>query len=215
MNRAPQRLSLDVNDFSISRTPIRFSATSTGPDGHQLHTYVLGGGCFWCLDAIYQRTRGVSSVLSGYTGGHDPAPHYRSVCNGGTGHAEAVAVTFDPAIVPSDVILDMFFTTHDPTTLNRQGYDVGTQYRSVMFPLDAAQRELFAQSARKFAKMYPDPLVTTFEDPTDFFVAEGIHQDYYNRFSSEGYCRVIIDPKLAKARKYYATWLVEPASPRG
>ena len=214
MNRPWTCLSVGVNDFSISSTPIRFSPTVQGPDGRQLSTFVLAGGCFWCLDAVYQRTRGVHAVVSGYTGGADPAPNYRSVCGGNTGHAEAVAVTFDPAVVPAEVILDMFFTTHDPTTLNRQGYDVGTQYRSAMFPLDPGQEELFRESARKFAQLYPDPLVTVFEAPADFFVAEGIHQDYYNRFPSEGYCRVIIDPKLAKARKYYATWLEEPAAER-
>ena len=215
MKRRTRCLNSHVNDFSISGIPVRFAPTSEGGDGAQLNTFVLAGGCFWCLDAVYQRTRGVRSVISGYTGGSDPAPTYRSVCSGNTGHAEAVAVTFDPAVVPADVILDMFFTTHDPTTLNRQGYDVGTQYRSAMFPLDAAQEELFRESVRKFAGLYPDPIVTSFEDPADFFVAEGIHQDYYNRFPSEGYCRVIIDPKLAKARKYYAAWLEEPAEPRG
>lgn len=214
MKSGYRRLNTDVNDFSISSTPIRFAPRTQGPDGQFLSTFVLAGGCFWCLDAVYQRTRGVSSVISGYTGGWDPAPQYRTVCGGNTGHAEAVAVTFDPAVVPADVILDMFFTTHDPTTLNRQGYDVGTQYRSAMFPLDAAQEALFRESAGKFAQLYPDPLVTSFEEPADFFVAEGIHQDYYNRFPSEGYCRVIIDPKLAKARKYYATWLDEPAAER-
>lgn len=207
-------LEAGVNEFSISSTPIRFQAHTTGPQGQDLTTFVVAGGCFWCLDAVYQRTRGVASVISGYTGGAHPAPTYRSVCGGGTGHAEAVAVTFDPAVVPGEVILDMFFTTHDPTTLNRQGYDVGTQYRSALFPLDAAQEVEFAAAVRKFAELYPDPIVTVFESPADFFVAEGIHQDYYNRFPDEGYCRVIIDPKLAKARKYYATWLEEPATPR-
>lgn len=207
-------LSVSVNDFSISSTPIRFSATTRGPAGQELTTFVLAGGCFWCLDAVYQRTRGVHAVVSGYTGGSDPAPNYRTVCGGNTGHAEAVAVTFDSAVVPDEVILDMFFTTHDPTTLNRQGYDVGTQYRSAMYPLDPAQESIFRESALKFGELYPDPLVTAFEVPGDFFVAEGIHQDYYNRFPDEGYCRVIIDPKLAKARKYYATWLEEPAAER-
>ena len=176
---------------------------------------MLAGGCFWCLDAVYQRTRGVHSVISGYTGGSDPAPTYRTVCGGNTGHAEAVAVTFDPAVVPAEVILDMFFTTHDPTTLNRQGYDVGTQYRSAMFPLDAAQECAFP---RKCAEVRGTSTPIRWSPPSrlpaDFFVAEGIHQDYYNRFPDEGYCRVIIDPKLAKARKYYATWLEEPAAER-
>lgn len=200
-------LSIYVNEFSVSTIPIRFEPTTAAADGALLRTFVLAGGCFWCLDAVYQQTRGVHSVISGYTGGHDPAPAYRSVCAGNTGHAEAVAVTFDPRIVPEDVILDMFFTTHDPTTLNRQGYDVGTQYRSAMFPLDADQDELFRASMRRFVELYPNPIVTTFEEPADFFVAEGIHQDYYNRFPNEGYCRVIIDPKLTKARKYYSAWL--------
>ncbi|MGO2054068.1 peptide-methionine (S)-S-oxide reductase [Arthrobacter sp. MYb224] len=172
-------------------------------------TFVLAGGCFWCLDAVYQRTRGVHAVLSGYQGGHTSNPDYRQVCSGTSGHAEVVAVIFDAQVVPAEVILDMFFTVHDPTTLNRQGYDVGTQYRSAMFPLDESQREVFEASMQKYAALYPDPIVTTIEESKDFYPAEQVHQDYYSENQEVGYCRVIIDPKLAKVRKYYAQWLNE------
>lgn len=201
----------DVMDsVSILRldTPHRFSARMTVADT-ELTTFVLAGGCFWCLDAVYQRTRGVHAVLSGYQGGHTSNPDYRQVCSGTSGHAEVVAVIFDAQVVPAEVILDMFFTVHDPTTLNRQGYDVGTQYRSAMFPLDESQREVFEASMQKYAALYPDPIVTTIEESKDFYPAEQVHQDYYSENQEVGYCRVIIDPKLAKVRKYYAQWLNE------
>lgn len=190
------------------QSPHQFTPTLDVQDT-KLSTFVLAGGCFWCLDAVYQRTRGVYAVISGYIGGHTKDPNYREVCSGTTGHAEGVAVIFDPQVVPADVILDMFFTVHDPTTLNRQGYDVGTQYRSAMFPLDDAQRELFEAAIDKFSRVYPDPIVTTLEESKDFYPAEQIHQDYYSENQEVGYCRVIIDPKLAKVRKYYAQWLNE------
>jgi len=199
-----------VNCVSILslQSPHQFTPTLDVQDT-KLSTFVLAGGCFWCLDAVYQRTRGVYAVITGYIGGHTKDPTYREVCSGTTGHAEGVAVIFDPQVVPADVILDMFFTVHDPTTLNRQGYDVGTQYRSAMFPLDDAQRELFEAAIDKFARVYPDPIVTTLEESKDFYPAEQIHQDYYSENQEVGYCRVIIDPKLAKVRKYYAQWLNE------
>ena len=190
------------------QSPHQFTPTLDFQDT-KLSTFVLAGGCFWCLDAVYQRTRGVYAVISGYIGGHTKDPNYREVCSGTTGHAEGVAVIFDPQVVPADVILDMFFTVHDPTTLNRQGYDVGTQYRSAMFPLDDAQRELFEAAIDKFSRVYPNPIVTTLEESKDFYPAEQIHQDYYSENQEVGYCRVIIDPKLAKVRKYYAQWLNE------
>lgn len=199
-----------VNCVSILslQSPHQFTPTLDVQDT-KLSTFVLAGGCFWCLDAVYQRTRGVYAVISGYIGGHTKDPNYREVCSGTTGHAEGVAVIFDPQVVPADVILDMFFTVHDPTTLNRQGYDVGTQYRSAMFPLDDAQRELFEAAIDKFSRVYPNPIVTTLEESKDFYPAEQIHQDYYSENQEVGYCRVIIDPKLAKVRKYYAQWLNE------
>lgn len=199
-----------VNYVSILslQSPHQFSPSLDVQDT-KLTTFVLAGGCFWCLDAVYQKTRGVYAVISGYIGGHTTDPNYREVCSGTTGHAEGVAVIFDPQVVPAEVILDMFFTVHDPTTLNRQGYDVGTQYRSAMFPLDEQQREQFEAAIEKFAGVYPNPIVTTMEESKDFYPAEQIHQDYYSENQEVGYCRVIIDPKLAKVRKYYAQWLNE------
>jgi len=196
-----------VSTLSI-QSPHQFTS-KIDIDGRQLSTFVLAGGCFWCLDAVYQRTKGVAAVISGYIGGHTINPNYREVCTGMTGHAEATAVIFDESVVPAEVILDMFFTLHDPTTLNRQGYDEGTQYRSAMFPLDDEQRETFTAAIKKFGEIYPNPLVTTIEESKDFYPAEQIHQDYYSENQDAGYCRVIIDPKIAKIRKYYAEWLNE------
>ncbi|MGQ1839798.1 peptide-methionine (S)-S-oxide reductase MsrA [Kocuria turfanensis] len=170
-------------------------------------TFVLAGGCFWCLDAVYRITRGVTSVVSGYTGGATDRPTYYEVCSGRTGHAEAVAVTFDPSVVPADVILDLFFTGHDPTTLNRQGYDVGTQYRSAMFWADDDQRELFAAAIERTQPLWDRPIVTTLEPLGTFWEAEPEHQDFYAAQPWNGYCQVIINPKLAKVRQRYSAWL--------
>jgi peptide-methionine (S)-S-oxide reductase len=172
-----------------------------------MKTFVLGGGCFWCLDAIYQKTKGVSEVVSGYTGGHTKDPFYEAVCSGTTGHAEVVAVTFDEEVVPEDVILGLFFTAHDPTTLNRQGYDVGTQYRSAMFYRDEQQKELFEAAIVRAQEDWHDPIVTEVVQLGPFHRAEEYHQDFYAKHPEQGYCQVIINPKLAKARKYYAQWL--------
>jgi len=203
-----RRIVMNYVSILSLQSPHHFSPSLQLEDT-KLTTFVLAGGCFWCLDAVYQRTRGVHAVISGYIGGHTSNPDYRQVCSGTTGHAEGVAVIFDPQIVPAEVILDMFFTVHDPTTLNRQGYDVGTQYRSAMFPLDDQQREQFIAAKDKFASFYTNPIVTTIEESKDFYPAEQIHQDYYSANQDVGYCRVIIDPKLAKVRKYYAQWLNE------
>ncbi|MGG5171480.1 peptide-methionine (S)-S-oxide reductase MsrA [Pseudarthrobacter sp. J1738] len=172
-----------------------------------METFVLAGGCFWCLDAVYQKTVGVQSVISAYTGGAMENPDYYSVCSGTTGHAEVVAVTFDPEQVPEDVILDMFFALHDPTTLNRQGYDVGTQYRSAMFYSSPEQRELFAAAINRNQALWSAPIVTELTPLGVVYEAEAIHQDYFAKFPEQGYCQVIINPKLAKARKYYSAWL--------
>ncbi|MCM3689319.1 peptide-methionine (S)-S-oxide reductase MsrA [Kocuria rosea] len=170
-------------------------------------TFVLAGGCFWCLDAVYRVTRGVSSVVSGYTGGALEHPSYRAVCSGRTGHAEAVAVTFDPDVVPEDVILDLFFTGHDPTSLNRQGHDVGTQYRSAMFWADEAQRALFQDAIARAQPSWDRPIVTTLEPLGAFWEAEPEHQDFYAKQPWSGYCQVVINPKLAKVRQRYSAWL--------
>jgi peptide-methionine (S)-S-oxide reductase len=181
------------------------------PDSHDrgsaTETFVLAGGCFWCLDTVYRMTRGVSSVVSGYTGGQLDDPDYYTVCTGRTGHAEAVAVTFDPAVVPADVILDLFFTGHDPTTLNRQGYDVGTQYRSAMFWADEAQRAVFQDAIARAQPQWDQPIVTTLEPLGTFWEAESEHQDFYAQQPWNGYCQVIINPKLAKVRQRYSAWL--------
>ncbi len=172
-----------------------------------MQTFVLGGGCFWCLDALYQQTRGVTDVVSGYTGGHTRNPNYESVCSGASGHAEVVAVTFDEDAIPAEVVLDMFFATHDPTTLNRQGYDVGTQYRSAMFYQTPDQQRLFTESIRRNQASWSEPIVTEVTQLPQFHPAEDVHQNFYAKYPGQGYCQVIINPKLSKARKYYAEWL--------
>ena len=172
-----------------------------------LRTLTLGAGCFWCLDAVYQRTAGVTEVISGYTGGHTDDPGYREVCSGTTGHAEALQVTFDAEVVPDDIILGLFFTGHDPTSLNRQGYDVGTQYRSAMFYRDEAERQRFAQAIDSAQSLFESPIVTMLEPLGTFYPAEAVHQDFYTANRDNGYCRVIIDPKLSRAREAFAEWV--------
>lgn len=166
----------------------------------QLQKIVLANGCFWCTEAVFQRVEGVTEAVSGYTGGQTPNPSYREVCSGTTGHAEAVSVTFDGEITTLSEILDIFWQTHDPTTLNRQGADVGTQYRSAIFYSDEAQLAIIQESIAKLEQSgdYSDPIVTQIEKLTEFFPAEEYHHNYYNLNSSEGYCRVVISPKLKK-----------------
>lgn len=172
-----------------------------------MQTLTLAAGCFWCLEAIYRQTRGIDSVISGYTGGHTSDPDYHSVCSGTTGHAEALQVTFDEDVITDDVILSMFFTSHDPTSLNRQGNDVGTQYRSAMFYRSEDERQRFAAAIEDAQELYAEPIVTTLEPLGDFHVAEDIHQDFYQRNRFNGYCMFIVDPKLAAARRAYAEWM--------
>lgn len=172
-----------------------------------METLTLAAGCFWCLDAVYQRTRGVVEVVSGYTGGRTANPDYYSVCSGTTGHAEALQVTFEPEIIGEDIILGLFFTGHDPTSLNRQGHDIGTQYRSAMFYRDEAERERFAAAIADAQQHFDDPIVTTLEPLGTFYPAEEVHQDFYARNPLNGYCRVIISPKLAKAKHAYREWV--------
>lgn len=171
----------------------------------------LAGGCFWCLDAVYRRVRGVLGVESGYTGGHTPDPDYESVCTGTTGHAEAVRVRFDAAVVPAEVVMDLFFTGHDPTSLNRQGADVGTQYRSAVFARDEAEAEFLHAQISRAQELFDRPIVTTVEPAGPWHPAEPVHQDFYARQPFNGYCRVVIDPKLAKVRQRYAAWLTPDA----
>ena len=165
----------------------------------------LGGGCFWCLEAVYDGMKGVESVESGYMGGRTPKPTYEEVCGGDTGHAEEVRITFDPAAVSFKELLEVFFTIHDPTTLNRQGNDAGTQYRSAIFYHSPAQKaaaeEVMARLAA--AKLWKDPIVTEVTPASTFHVAENYHQEYYERNPYQPYCRAVVAPKVAKFRKQF------------
>lgn len=172
-----------------------------------MKTYVLAGGCFWCLDAAYRVLRGVSSVVSGYTGGTTENPSYEQVCTGATGHAEAVAVTFDPHVIPSDVILDAFFTMHDPRQLNRQGNDIGTQYRSAMFYADLEQKELFEAAKSRAEEMWGGGVVTEIEPLGAYYEAEEYHQDFFAKNPSQGYCLAVAVPKVSKVRTAFAEYL--------
>jgi len=172
-----------------------------------MKTYVLAGGCFWCLDAAYRVLRGVSSVVSGYTGGDNAHPTYEQVCTGTTGHAEAVAVTFDPSVIPSDVILDAFFTMHDPRQLNRQGNDVGTQYRSAMFYRDDEELALFEGARERAEEMWGGGVVTEISPLGVFYDAEDYHQDFFAKNPTQGYCLAVAVPKVAKVRKSFSEYL--------
>jgi peptide-methionine (S)-S-oxide reductase len=166
----------------------------------------LGGGCFWCTEAVFQQVQGVLAVESGYTGGQVDNPTYEQVCSGETGHAEVVRVTFDPAVIGYREILEIFFATHDPTTLNRQGNDVGTQYRSVIYPHSDAQRETAEAVMRELTeqRLYDAPLVTRIEPEQPYWPAEAYHQNYYRQHPNQGYCAFVISPKLAKFREKFA-----------
>jgi len=168
-------------------------------------TATLAGGCFWCVEAVYKSLKGIESVESGYIGGTKADPTYEEVCTGRTGHAEAIRIGFDPAVISYGDILDIFFATHDPTTLNRQGNDVGTQYRSAIFPHDAAQEaEARAAIARAQAD-HAEPIVTVIEPLSTWYPAEDYHQDYWARVGTRNaYCMAVIPPKLAKLRKGFA-----------
>ena len=165
---------------------------------------ILAGGCFWCTEAVFKDLIGVGAVESGYTGGHVEEPTYRAVCGGDTGHAEAIRVTFDPDAIGYDDILDIHFATHDPTQLNRQGNDVGTQYRSAIFPLNAAQEEAARRGIERAAAGWPVPIVTTIEQPGTWWPAEDYHQDYWQTEGQRNpYCLAVIPPKLQKLRKSF------------
>ena len=169
----------------------------------------LAGGCFWCLEAVYDQLRGVDDVVSGYAGGRVRNPSYQDVCAGTTGHAEVVQVTFDPAVVSFREILEVFFTVHDPTTLNRQGADVGTQYRSAIFYRSPEQKTTAEQVIREIdaAKIWPAPIVTEVAPLAEFYPAEDYHQEYFARNPNQGYCTFVIAPKVAKFRKLYLSQL--------
>lgn len=171
-----------------------------------LKTATLAGGCFWCTEAVFQRVKGVEKVTSGFTGGNIKNPPYREVVTGRTGHAESIEVKYDPEIISYKELLYIFFTTHDPTTLNRQGADVGTHYRSAIFYHDEAQKEI-AESVKEELeekRIYEDPIVTEIKEAGPFYKAEDYHDNYYNQNKSEPYCQVVIDPKVQKLKNSFA-----------
>ncbi|MBS1186319.1 MAG: msrA [Burkholderiaceae bacterium] len=167
----------------------------------------LGGGCFWCTEAIYQQLKGVLSVESGYTGGHVPNPDYEMICSGETGHAEVVRLTFDPAVISYREILQVFFTNHDPTTLNRQGNDEGTQYRSVIYYHSPEQEATARQVMAEMASVWDGTIVTEISPATFFYKAEDFHQNFYRDNPYQGYCAFVIEPKLAHFRRLFAAKL--------
>ena len=179
-----------------------------------LETATLGGGCFWCLEAVFERLEGVAKVVSGYAGGAKDAPSYEDVCSGETGHAEVVQVTFDPAAIGYKDLLEVFFTIHDPTTLNRQGGDVGTQYRSVVFHHTPAQKAAAEAGIKTITSdaLFDAPVVTEIVPLTRFWPAEEHHQGYYRRNPKQGYCSAVIAPKVAKFRENWAHRLKPSAS---
>ncbi len=165
---------------------------------------ILGGGCFWCVEGAYKRIKGVHSALPGYAGGHRLNPTYEEVCSGATGHAEIVIIDYDPDVISFETILEVFFTVHDPTQLNRQGNDIGTQYRSCIMPTSEIQRKEALAAIESFGSMFDKPIVTVIEEAKHLTVAEVYHHDYYARNPTQGYCAMVVGPKLAKVRKKLA-----------
>jgi len=171
-------------------------------NNNQLATF--GGGCFWCVEAIIQRLKGVEKVVSGYTAGQIENPTYKAICTGTTGHAEVVQVSYNPDIISYKDLITVFMTSHDPTTLNRQGADRGTQYRSIILFHNDEQKDIAINIIKELKDTFPDPIVTEIVPLEVFYSAEKYHQDYYNRNSYAGYCRIVIDPKVKKLRDKYA-----------
>jgi peptide-methionine (S)-S-oxide reductase len=169
----------------------------------------LGGGCFWCLEAVFEELKGVEKVESGYSGGKVDNPSYKQVCSGSTGHAEVIQITFDPSIITFRDLLHVFFSTHDPTTLNRQGADVGTQYRSVIFFHSEDQKTIAEQTIQGLndQKIFPHPIVTEIAPLTKFYGAEDYHQGYFRNNPYQGYCMAVIHPKVEKLHKYFGKML--------
>lgn len=172
-----------------------------------MQTIILGGGCFWCTESVFLSVKGVQSVTSGYTGGDAATANYKAVCGGNSGHVEVIKVEFDEAIIPLEVVLDIFFATHDPTTKDRQGNDVGSQYRSAVFYTDEAQKPTIDRTINKLRDLGLN-IVTEVHPIGEFFEAEEYHQDYFNKNPEQGYCQFAIPPKLAKLRQEFNDYLV-------
>jgi peptide-methionine (S)-S-oxide reductase len=179
-----------------------------------LETATLGAGCFWCVEAVFDDLKGVDDVISGYSGGHTKNPTYREVCSETTGHAEVVQVKFDPNVISYADILRVFFTVHDPTTLNRQGNDIGTSYRSVIFYHSPEQKQTAEEIIKEITdeKLYDDPIVTEVVEATDFYSAEDYHQEYYANNPTQGYCMAVVAPKVGKFRQKFANRLKSSAA---
>ncbi|HVU18474.1 MAG TPA: peptide-methionine (S)-S-oxide reductase MsrA [Candidatus Didemnitutus sp.] len=186
-----------VTTALLLMTPSASSAPANPPPA-QTEVAVLGGGCFWCLEAVYQRLPGVIKVTSGYAGGHTVNPTYQDVCTGDTGHAEVARIEFDPKVLSYAKLLEVFFEAHDPTTLNRQGADEGTQYRSAIFYLNEEQHKVAGRAKIAAQANWEDPIVTEIVPLTHFYAAENYHQDYYNQHPNQGYCSIVIRPKVKK-----------------
>lgn len=208
---------MKLNRHAVVAMMVAFAAMVTGGLGMtmaddaapKLAKATFAGGCFWCTEAVYEQIQGVTSVTSGYIGGSVPNPTYQDVCTGLTGHAEAVEIEYDPAIVPYEKLLEVFFATHDPTTLNRQGADVGTQYRSGVFYHDDDQKRIAEDVIKRLdsAKVFPGPIVTEVTKATTFYPAEAYHQEYFATNPRQPYCQAVVAPKVAKVRKVFAELL--------
>jgi peptide-methionine (S)-S-oxide reductase len=170
-------------------------------------SFILGGGCFWCLDSTYMQFNGVSDVEVGYMGGSVQNPTYEQVCEGNTGHAEVARVIFDESVVPAEVILDMFFTLHDPTQLNRQGMDIGTQYRSAMFYENDEQKAQFEAARDRAIELWGEGIVTEIVPATEFFMGEEYHQDFFAKNPNQGYCNAVVLPKMQKVRAKFTQYI--------
>jgi peptide-methionine (S)-S-oxide reductase len=188
-----------------TRTEATFDQNQTGMDMNRLDTATFGAGCFWCVEAIFERVKGVEKVVSGYSGGQIGNPTYKEVTSGLTGHAEVCQLFYDPEVVTFDELLEIFWQTHDPTTLNRQGADVGTQYRSAVFWHNEAQRERAAYYKEQFNKenVFGSPVVTEISPFTNFYKAEDYHQDYFLYNANQPYCRAVVAPKVEKFEKIF------------
>lgn len=171
--------------------------------------FTVGGGCFWCIDAVFRQLKGITTVTSGYAGGEEDRPSYYQVASGATGHAEVVEVSFDETILPADVLLDIFFLIHDPTTLNQQGADIGPQYRSVLLYENLEQKTIFIHAIERAQQVWDDPIVTELQPLEVFYPAESEHQDYFAKQPASGYCSIVIYPKIIKARSHYTKWFKE------
>ncbi len=199
---------LFISFFALTRTEAKISQKEN-PMQNKTEIATLGGGCFWCIEAIYERVRGVIKVTSGYSGGHVENPTYEQVSTGTTGHAESVQIEFDPTVISYNEILDIFWQIHDPTQLNRQGNDIGPQYRSVIFYHDERQKEIALKSKAELEKekIFDKPIVTEITAFERFYPAESYHKNYYDRNSDEPYCQLVITPKLQKFKKHFSEYL--------